>query len=128
MKHTIKIIALLVVAGIFHSCIKNDNDEEQNPKPKEQEQPTDTTTTPADTVKWSAHIKPIIDTRCAVSGCHANSASPNLRTYAQVFANRARIKVRAVNDGTMPPSSHTQLTATQKEQLGKWIDAGALEN
>lgn len=125
MKHTFKILTLLALTGVIYSSCKNDNDEEQNPK---KEEPQDTTTTPKDTVSWSLDVKPIIDAKCSISGCHANAQSPLLKTYTSVFANRARIKVRAVTEGTMPPSGASPLNATEKEQLGKWIDAGALNN
>lgn len=107
------IIGLFVVASL--SGCYYDNEESLYPKPIVAE------------VKWSTNIKPIIDVNCATQFCHgAIAISPDLTTYEKVFANRDRIKVRAVVEGTMPISA--PLNPSMRDALAKWIDAGAPNN
>jgi len=77
---------------------------------------------------FSSDVNPIIQSTCAVSGCHEagsiNGVGP-LTTHQQIFAARAQIKT-AVNNGTMPKNG--SLTPTQKNNILCWIDAGAPNN
>jgi hypothetical protein len=72
-----------------------------------------------------AGIKTIISTNCAVSGCHAGSISPDLRTDAAIRAQAARIQARTSSQ-TMPPrSSGSSLTDDQIAQISCWVQDGA---
>jgi len=75
----------------------------------------------------------VIDRRCAA--CH--SAQPSDLTFgaapagvmfdtpAQIAANVARIRERAVVTRTMPPANKTNITDAERALLGRWIDQGA---
>ncbi|MEJ8841362.1 hypothetical protein WG954_03140 [Lacibacter sp. H375] len=79
-------------------------------------------------IQFSANVLPIIQSSCAVSGCH-NSGSGNgpgeLSTHAQISAAKTQIRA-AVLSGSMPKSG--TLTAAQKNSIICWIDAGAANN
>lgn len=79
-------------------------------------------------IQFSANVLPIIQSSCAVSGCH-NAGSPNgpgeLSTYAQISAAKTQIRA-AVLSGSMPKTG--TLTAAQKNSIICWIDAGAANN
>ena len=78
-------------------------------------------------VAFSA-IKNIINTNCAVSGCHNGSRPPNLTNNSTIQSQADRIRSRTAN-GSMPPqSSGFQLTQAEVEQIGCWVDGGATIN
>ena len=107
------IIGLLVIT-VLSACY-HDKEEELYP-----------TATITD-VKWSTTIKPIIDVSCATQYCHGTgSVPPELTTYEKVFANKDRVKARAVIEGTMPKSG--PLITSQRNALAKWIEDGAPNN
>lgn len=78
-------------------------------------------------------VRTVIVRRCAV--CH--SANPTLSgvsampggialdTPAQIRAAAPRMKVRAVEQKTMPPANTTYITESERDLLARWIDAGA---
>lgn len=70
------------------------------------------------TYTYDGEVKDIITAQCL--GCHDNSQSPNLTNYAEVKAQIDRIKARAVDQKTMPPSG--SLSASQLEILECWIE------
>lgn len=76
-------------------------------------------------------MKEILATNCAVSGCHAGSSPQgglNLGDNATIVAQKARIKVRAVDQaGTaaqMPPPPRAALSAGDQQKIVDWINAG----
>lgn len=72
---------------------------------------------------YTTHIKSIIDSKCATSSCHvAGAQSPDLSTYQGVVNNIARVKVRAIDDKTMP--SAAPLPACEINKITAWINAG----
>jgi len=76
-------------------------------------------------ISYEATIKPIIETNCAISGCHNGSVSPDLRTFGSIQASASRIKART-SDRSMPRGR--TLTQTQIDQIACWVDAGAVDN
>jgi hypothetical protein len=86
-------------------------------------------TCPPDGVSFSQTISPIINSSCAVSGCHVTGRQlPTLETYEQISSNAARIKERTSN-GTMPPaSSGITLSQEQIDAIACWVEAGAPNN
>jgi len=72
-------------------------------------------------------IKTIIDTNCAMSGCHvAGGTSPDLSTYALVKTNMTRSKIRMdLASNPMPPGN--QLSSGDRALFSSWITAGAPE-
>jgi len=107
--------ASLVMAGCYY-----DNEEELYPN-------STTSTVVSDSVKYSADIAPLISGNCATSGCHVAGAQvPDLSTYAGLKANIDRVKVRAIDEKTMPAAG--PLSNANIARLQKWIDQGALNN
>lgn len=78
-------------------------------------------------VTYSGVVKGIMDARCAVSGCHVSGAqTPDLSTYTGVKNNIDRVKVRALQEKTMPAAS--PLGDCDISKINTWINAGALNN
>ncbi|WP_425390753.1 SprB repeat-containing protein [Ekhidna sp.] len=76
-------------------------------------------------VSYENSIKAIIETNCAISGCHNGSVSPDLRTFSTIQSSASRIKARTGN-GSMPRGR--TLTQTQIDLIACWVDDGALDN
>jgi len=103
--------------GDYTVAVRNENDCEAT-----------LTLTLESNVSWAQQIKPIIDANCAVSGCHvAGTGRINFTEFANVQNNASAIKNRTAG-GNMPPSSRPDLTSTQIELIGCWVDDGAQEN
>lgn len=79
-------------------------------------------------VSYSAKVKPIMDTKCATSGCHdaSGAGSVKLTTYAEVFAKKDRVKVRAIDQKDMPTAG--PLSSSEISILQRWLDQGAQNN
>ncbi len=84
---------------------------------------------PPDGVSFTQKILPIIQSNCAVSGCHVNGQqSPTLESYTQI-ANYANKIKEWTSDGIMPPStSGKSLTSDEINSIACWVDAGAVHN
>ena len=114
------------VIGIFAVAISGcyyDNEEELYPNAPE---------CVTDSLTYNAHMKTIIDTRCAISGCHVSGGTGN-----GIFTNYAGIKAKVDNGSLhervvvrkdMPPAGSTQLNECQIQQFDTWIAGGAPEN
>lgn len=78
---------------------------------------------------FSLSIAPIIDSNCAVSGCHVSGQQqPTLLSYEQISSNAERIKSRT-SDGTMPPpESGLRLDQSEIDDISCWVDSGAPDN
>jgi uncharacterized membrane protein len=78
---------------------------------------------------FSNNVASIIQTKCAISGCH-NAAGASggrvLENYTQIKAAADRIRQRAVVEKTMPKTG--SLTAYEIALLKCWIDSGAPNN
>jgi large repetitive protein len=71
------------------------------------------------------NVKAVLATNCAFAGCHggANPQSGiNFADNCTIVAQKVRINVRAVVDGTMPPSG--AISAADKQKITDWINAG----
>lgn len=86
-----------------------------------------------DTPSFSEDIRPIIQTKCALSGCHNGDMGPDLNwTIFQNFHQRAEsglVKFRVTNR-IMPPdySQGGPLTQEQINTIACWTDQGAFNN
>lgn len=76
-------------------------------------------------------VRAIVQTNCAVSGCHSGSNPQNginFSSDATIVAQKDRIKVRAVDQaGTanqMPPPPASALSAANQTAITNWIAAG----
>ncbi|MEP1097580.1 MAG: hypothetical protein ABJG78_20855 [Cyclobacteriaceae bacterium] len=81
-------------------------------------------------VSWTGDIMPIINSNCAVSGCHNgdNSSIPNWTDLSTVQANASNIK-RRTGDKSMPQAgSGLTLTDDEIELIACWVDDGARNN
>lgn len=88
----------------------------------------------ADTLCFQRDVLPILNSNCAMSGCH-NSASQasgiNLTTYAgavrTVRAGNAAGSgmIREMNSGAMPEAPYLRVPDSLKNRLIAWINAGA---
>ena len=76
-------------------------------------------------VSFANSIASIIDTKCAISGCHNGTQPPDFRTFKNIHDNAANVKTLTAN-GTMPMNG--TLTQEQKDLIACWVDDGALQN
>jgi uncharacterized membrane protein len=79
--------------------------------------------------KFSTAINPLMQSKCAYSGCHdAGTAEAGvvLENHTQVAATAGRINQRCIIEKTMPPGS--PLTSTEIAALQCWINAGSPNN
>lgn len=117
-----KILYLILFGVIGLSGCYYDNEEELYPN-------STTSATDTGTVSYAATIAPMLAANCTTSGCHAaNGQPPNLTTYQGVYNNRAVVKSRAVlgSPSWMPAAG--PMSSGNRNNLGKWIDAGAPNN
>jgi uncharacterized membrane protein len=76
-------------------------------------------------------VRSIVQTNCAVSGCHTGSSAQNGINFSNdntIVAQKDRIKLRAVDQaGTatqMPPPPRAALSATDRTAITNWVSAG----
>lgn len=85
-------------------------------------------------VSYQSDILPIINSSCALSGCHvAGFNNGDYTSYAglKAKADSGRLNARVVIDQSMPPSNSPgpkTLSDAQIEAFKCWIEAGAPEN
>jgi len=68
-------------------------------------------------------VKNLVATKC--QSCHNNTLANggmNFQVECNIITNKVRIKVRAVDEGTMPQSG--PLTAAEKTIISNWITGG----
>lgn len=78
--------------------------------------------------KFSTQVAPLIQTRCAISGCHdasSGNAGGPFTNYTLISAKAANIKGQ-VRSGAMPQGS--SLTAAEIQLISCWVDSGAPNN
>ena len=84
---------------------------------------------PVDTVvTFADDIEPFITGSCAGgASCHGSgSNNPVLETYDEIKNNIDRIRIRAIEDKTMPPAGPAN--QEQLDKLSKWIEEGTPNN
>jgi hypothetical protein len=79
-------------------------------------------------VNYTANIASIINTNCAISGCHSGNQSPNLSTFNNVSGQSSRVLSRAAARSMPPASSGLTLTAAQIKLLECWVADGSPQN
>lgn len=75
---------------------------------------------------WTSDIKPIMEARCAVSGCHDGKYRPDLRLYDKAYFYRDLIR-KYTQDGSMPFDG-PKLSQNQIQLISCWVDDGAPQN
>jgi PBP1b-binding outer membrane lipoprotein LpoB len=109
-----KVGSLIMLSIVILSGCYYDNEEELYPN--------QTSTTTPTTVTYSSDIQPLIASNCASSNCHQSGAtSPDLSDYTKLTANITRVKVRAIDEKTMPSAG--PLSNADIAKLQSWIDA-----
>lgn len=84
------------------------------------------------TVSFVSDIKPIIDTSCALTGCHNgdNGADRNWTVFSNFQTKRANVKDRITRPpgtpGHMPAAG--SITDDQIQSIVCWVDQGGLNN
>lgn len=76
-------------------------------------------------ISFAATIQPIIQNKCAISGCHNGSQAPDFRVFKNIHDNAGQVKT-LTGDGTMPQEG--SLTQAEINAIACWVDDGALEN
>ncbi len=72
-------------------------------------------------------IKPIIDSKCAIPGCHsAGSSAGDFTTYESMLPrlDNGRFKKRTLDQRDMPPQGSEPLTEEELLLIECWINAG----
>ena len=78
--------------------------------------------------RFATQIAPLVETRCAIPGCHdassGNKGGP-FTNYTQIQAKATTIKAQ-VQSGAMPEGS--SLTAAEIQLITCWVNSGAPNN
>ncbi len=74
-------------------------------------------------------VKAVLQTNCAVPGCHTGAAAQNGLNFSDdctIVSSWDRIKARAVdaNPSRMPPAPNAALSTADKQKILDWIAAG----
>ena len=98
---------------------------------------------PATDVSYAAHVQPLFNQTCALSGCHDDGPRPNplsLTSYENLMFNSLQVVVRGKPDKSVlilrvdgriaprMPLSRNPLNQNQINGLRTWIAEGALNN
>ena len=110
--------SLFTVAIIIAGCSKGgDNNDNNNPPPPP---PAGCTGTPG---PLFTAVKTLMQANC--QSCHNSSNMNGGKDWTvdcNIVANKNRIKARAVDEGTMPPTG--PLPQSEKDKITAWINAG----
>jgi len=80
---------------------------------------------------YSQSIAPLIQTRCAIPGCHDGSLFVgNFNNYSDVknYIDNGIFKVKVIDMKTMPPPSQPPLTTQEYNKLKCWFENGGQNN
>lgn len=115
------VVLMMVTAAIMQSCYY-DKEELLYPGANT---PVDCTTVNA---RFAANVQPLINAKCATSGCHDGTASGGLilQNHAQISGVKERVNARVVVEKTMPPSGPLQ--PAEINTIKCWIESGAPNN
>lgn len=82
--------------------------------------------------KYTQDISPLIQTHCALSGCHNGDSTSvgNFNEYAEIKmrVENGQFKIKVFDSKSMPPISQPSLTSEEYNKLKCWFDAGAPNN
>lgn len=70
-------------------------------------------------------INTIIQTNCAISGCHAGNQAPDFRVTSNITGSAQRIGIRTGGRTMPPPSSGGSLTDAEIAKIACWVADGA---
>ena len=72
-------------------------------------------------------IMPIVNTNCAITGCHADAVSPRM-TSSEAIINAANRIMARTTARTMPPSGRPDLSNDEIAKIACWVEDGAPNN
>ncbi len=81
-------------------------------------------------ISFAAFIKPIIDSNCAVAGCHVAGTVglPNWTIFSEIQRRASGIKTLTGSKVMPPPGSGRSLTDQQIQRIACWVNDGAIDN
>jgi hypothetical protein len=116
-----KLYTFLLIASIFYSCTKTVGKlSEKTPPPPVTYEP-----------KYNTDIKPFINLKCAVGGCHVgNFIFGDFNNYDDLKQriDNGKVKTLVFDNKLMPPYGSVQLTNGEINKLKGWINYGAEQN
>lgn len=94
-------------------------------------------------ISYSANIKPIVASKCAIGGCHATGGSGSANDYTfygdnstgfyavcrhDTSGSSAWQDITGFSGNPMPQPGYPQLTSCEKASIRNWIHQGAQNN
>lgn len=73
-------------------------------------------------------VSMIIQTNCAVPGCHSGNQAPDFRNASNITGSANRIQIRTGARTMPPPSSGRSLTDSEIAKIACWVADGAAGN
>lgn len=116
MKKSFYTLLLFLLALVYLGGCYYDNEEELYP---------DSFNCNVDNVNYELDIKPIVDTNCALSGCHVpGTGRKDLSTYQGMkdIVDDGRLNDRVIVKKDMPPSGG--LSKCDIDKINAWIQLG----
>jgi SprB repeat len=77
-------------------------------------------------IKFSTDVKRIIDTYCAISGCHMEGGNISFKVFENLQKSASDVKART-QSGNMPKNG-PKLQQADIDAIACWVDDGALDN
>ena len=117
-----KLVPVLAVVGllVYSSCYK-DNVETLYPS---------STTCDTTTISFANDIQPILNTNCALGGCHNKataSGTVELEDYDGAKSAAQGALLTDINDGSMPQGG-TKLSQCNINKISRWVNMGMPNN
>ncbi len=79
-------------------------------------------------VNYTDNVASIINTNCAISGCHSGNQSPKLSTFSEVSGSAARVLSRVASRSMPPRSSGLTLSDAEIKSIECWVEDGSPQN
>jgi hypothetical protein len=73
-------------------------------------------------------VKTLIQLNCAIPGCHADVQQPLFLNQCAIISNSVLIKARAVDGNPSPMPTTGLLSASERQKITDWINAGGQFN
>jgi len=114
-----KKFAFFIIILVSLSQCTSDNEEDLYP--------VESNECATDSMNYEQDIAFIINSNCAIPGCHiAGGQPPNYENYQATVDNKNGIQRRVIDQQTMPPSG--PLSNCNLDKLQAWLDDNTPEN